>query len=203
LKAAIWARVSTEEQHTANQLGELREWAADRGLEVVAEFVTEDSAWAQRGSNGKGAEFDARRAELLEGARLGRYRLVLCWGLDRLSRRGAEDTLAFMRRLTDTGAGLWSLHDPWVESLADPMLRELLLGVFATLARWESERRSERTRAGMARARAAGKQVGGRKPGARDKRPRRTSGYAAAWTPERRAQLAERNRQRASAASHT
>lgn len=197
-RAAIWARVSTSDQHAANQLGELREWAARRHLEVAAEFVTEDSAWQNGGGgNGKGAEFDRKRAELLDGARLGHYDVVLTWGIDRLSRRGAEDMLAFVRRLTETACALWSDKDPWVESMTDPFARELLLSVFATVARFESERRSMRVKAGLARRRREGKPVGGRKAGSRDKGKRSGEGYSAAWTPERREALAARNRARA------
>ena len=54
MKVAIWARVSTAEQHTSNQLTILQEWAERRGDEVVARFVTEDSAWQQSaGPKGK------------------------------------------------------------------------------------------------------------------------------------------------------
>jgi len=182
VKAAIWARVSTADQHTENQVSELRALAVTRGYQVTAEITTEDSAWAS-GTNGngtKGKEFDARRAELLEGARLGKYEVILVWGLDRLSRRGAEDMLAYTRKLADTGARLVSIKDPWAEDLSSPMVRELLLGIFATIARFESERRSERIRAGLARRRAEGKPVG-RIKGSGDKKPRRRSGYVAAW----------------------
>jgi putative DNA-invertase from lambdoid prophage Rac len=192
-RCAIWARVSGADQYTANQLGELRRWAADRGLELAQEYVTEDSAWTKNGNGAKGAEFDRQRAALLEGARLGRYSIVLTWGVDRLSRRGAEDMLSFVRQLTGTDCKLWSLKDPWAESTSDPMTRELLFSVFATIARFESERRSERIKAGLARRKAEGKQVGGRVTGAKDRRPRGGAG----WTDERRAALAERNRQRA------
>jgi DNA-binding transcriptional MocR family regulator len=57
VKCAIWARVSTKDQFTANQLAVLRAWAAARGLEVTAEFVTDDSA---SGAAGEGADFTAR-----------------------------------------------------------------------------------------------------------------------------------------------
>lgn len=36
-KCAIWARVSTGERDTGNQVAELRAWAARRGLEVAAD----------------------------------------------------------------------------------------------------------------------------------------------------------------------
>ncbi len=185
-RAAIWARVSSTDQHTANQLAELRHWAASRSLDIAAEYVTEDSAWSKANGNGKGAEFDRQRDALLEGARLGRYMVVLVWGVDRFSRRGAEDMLSFVRRLTDTGCELWSLKDPWTESTTDPMTRELLFSVFATIGRFESERRAQRIRAGLARRKAEGRPIG-RQPGAKDKpgKPRKRSGYIARWERER------------------
>jgi DNA invertase Pin-like site-specific DNA recombinase len=207
LKAALWARVSTAEQHASNQLTELRDWAAAREFQVTAEYITEDSAWTRSGNRTKGAEFEAARSALLEGARRGSYQVVLTWGIDRLSRRGAEDMLNFVRRLTDTGCRLWSLKDPWAESTSDPMTRELLFSVFATIARFESERRSDQIKAGIERRRrdiAAGRkvrgrqQVGGRIPGRKDKQPRvKVTGEAKGWTPERREALAARNRERA------
>ena len=54
----------------------------------------------------------------------------------------------------------------------NPAVAELLLAIMAWLAQQESARRSERTKAGMARAKAAGKVIGGRKLGSKNKRPR-------------------------------
>lgn len=177
-RCAIWVRVSTADQKAANQLPELRAVARARGLDVAAEITTEDSAWQSSGR--KGGEFDTSRATLLNGAQMGEYGTVLVWGLDRLSRRGAEDMMGYVRRLTSTGCRLISIKDPWVESLSDPMVREILLGIFGTLARFESERRSERIRAGLARRKAEGQPVG-RQPGAKDKKPRKRSGYVARY----------------------
>lgn len=181
MKAAIWARVSTDDQHTENQLDQLRAWAERRGLEVVQEFVTEDSAWqGSKPGNGKGAQFDKARNELINGARLGHYQVVLIWALDRLSRRGIEDTLATLRRLAECEADVWSLQEDWLRT-SDPRMRELLVGFFGWMAQQESQRRSERIKAGLARRKAEGKQVGGRKPGSKDRRRRDTDGYSKAW----------------------
>jgi DNA invertase Pin-like site-specific DNA recombinase len=195
-RAAIWARVSTTDQHAENQLDELRAWGERRGLEVVAEIVTDDSGW-QNGTGAKGREFDRARAGLLDGARLGSYSIVLTWAVDRLSRRGIEDTLAALRRLAEAGCAVWSYQEPWAEDLRDPRMRELFLAIAGWVAEMESARRSERVKAGLARRKREGKPVGGRKPGARDKIPRSTGGYSSAWTPERREALVARNRQRA------
>ena len=198
MKAALWARVSTLDQHAENQVTELREWAQRRGLEITQEFVTEDSAWQNGGRNGKGTEFDTARAALLDGARLGRYTVVLAWSIDRLSRRGIEDTLAALRRLSKAGCTVWSLKEPWAEDLRDPRMRELFVSIAAWMAEMESARRSERIRAGLARRRREGKTLGGRAKGSRNRRPRPgLTGEAAGWTAERSAALAELNKQRA------
>jgi len=171
---AIWARVSTADQFTENQLAVLRAWAEARGLVVAAEFVTEDSAWAEGH-----AEFDKARATLIEGTRLGRYDVILVWAIDRLSRKGIEDTLATMRRIYEHGADIWSHEESWLET-TEPRMRELLVSFMAWMAQQESQRRSEQIKLGLARRRAEGKPVGGRKPGSKDRKPRDRTAYVAA-----------------------
>jgi putative DNA-invertase from lambdoid prophage Rac len=193
LKAANWARVSTLVQHEENQLDVTRGWASRRSLEIVQEFVIEDSAW-QKGNGTKGKQFDRERERLIEGARLGHYKVVLVWAVDRLSRRGIEDTLATMRRLYEYGCDIWSYQEPWLVT-SEPRMRELLVSFMAWMAEQESARRSERIQAGMARVKkeiaaevAAGKEpskhLGGRKAGSRNrKRLANTAGVSAAWQP--------------------
>jgi putative DNA-invertase from lambdoid prophage Rac len=181
VRAALWARVSTSDQKTANQVDVLRQWAERRGLDIAAEFITEDSAW-QNGNGTKGKEFDRTRDELINGARLGNYTVVLVWAVDRLSRRGIEDTLATMRRLYEHGCDIWSHEEPWLVT-SEPRMRELLVSFMAWMAEQESARRSERIKAGMARRRREGQPVGGRVKGARDRKKRSGEGYSAAWAP--------------------
>jgi len=59
-------------------------------------------------------------------------------------------------------------------------LRDLLLAIVGWVARFESARRSERTKAGIARARSQGKALG-RRLGSKDKQRRRRVGYVARW----------------------
>lgn len=178
VRAAIWARVSTSDQHAAHQLAELRKWAERRGLEVAAELITEDSAW--QNGNGKGSEFDRARAELVNGARLGHYEIVLVWALDRLSRKGILDTLGVLQDLYDVGADVWSHQEPWLVT-TEPRMRQLLVSFMAWMAEAESARRSERVKAAIAARRAAGLPVGGRPRGAKDTKPRKRQGYVQAW----------------------
>lgn len=132
-------------------------------------YVVTDSAWAS--SNGKGAEFDRRREALIEACSLGEVRVVLLWAIDRLSRKGIEDTLATMRRIYATGADIWSREEPWLVT-SEPRMRELLVSFMAWLAQAESDRRSERVKLGLARARSESEVIGGRKQGACNRRPR-------------------------------
>lgn len=194
VKCALWARVSSTDgsQTTENQLFVLREWAARRGFEVAREFITEDSAWAS-GNGAKGKEFDRQRTELKAGAKRGEYSRVLIWSLDRLSRRGIKDTIGILDDLADAGAIVCSHQETWTET-TDRRMQELIISVMSWMAEMESSRRSERIKAGMARAKrevaaeiAAGrvpeKRVGGRVAGKKDRRKRETSGYRDAWAP--------------------
>jgi putative DNA-invertase from lambdoid prophage Rac len=195
IKAAAWSRVSTADQRTENQ--GLREWAARRGIDVVAEYTVHDSAW-KRG-NGKGREFDEARARLLEGARQGEYQVVMVWALDRLSRRGYSDLGGFIEKLNGYGAELWSQQEQWLQTVGP--FGEIVVHMLAWMAEQESRRRSERTKAGLARRREKDGLPVGRQPGAVDKAKRRRSGYVSAWEGEagerRREALRARNRARA------
>jgi len=63
-----------------------------------------------------------------------------------------------------------SSQESWTEAPGE--LAELLYALTGWVARMESQRRSERTRAGLARVKAQGKRLG-RPPGSKDKRKRR------------------------------
>jgi putative DNA-invertase from lambdoid prophage Rac len=175
-RCAIWARVSKDEQESGNQLAELREYAGRHGLGIVTEYVADGaSAWT-------GAHREQLR-QALDDARLGRYDVLLVWALDRLSREGVEATLGLLRRFREHGVMVWSLRESWTET-SDPRMAELLGSLYAWMAAEESRRRSERVRAGLDRRRSKGLPVG-RQPGAKDRKPRRRSGYIARWERER------------------
>lgn len=177
MMCAIWARVSTDEQDTGNQVAELRQWAEHRGLEISAEYILEGtSAW-----NGKHRE---QLRQALADARARKFDVILVWALDRLSREGIEATLSIMRRFSAEGVPVWSLRESWTET-SDPHVRELITAIMAWVAEMESRRRSERTKAGLARKmREDPNFKPGRQPGAVDKKPRKRSGYVARYERE-------------------
>ncbi len=169
--AALWLRVSTTDQDPRNQEPELQALAARRGWEVGPTYRLEgESAFSGSAGYRRAVEL------LLRDARHGRFQVVLVWALDRLSREGPLATLQLVDQLSRAGVQVITVQEPWLE--VGPEFRDVLVALVGWVARWESERRSERTKAGLVRARAAGKRLG-RPPGARDKGRRRRSGYFA------------------------
>lgn len=163
MKTALYLRVSTTEQDTANQLPALENYAKCHDLNITQIYQENETAWR----NGHQTQL----AQLLEDARMGRFQVVLVWALDRLSREGALAILSLVDRLKRHGVKVISHQESWTEAPGE--LAEVLYAICGWVARMESQRRSERTRAGMERAKLEGKPVGRRGPDKR-KRIRRT-----------------------------
>lgn len=159
MRVVIYTRVSKDDQHPENQITVLRNWAESNGHDVVATY--QDIA--------SGARRRERLDDLFDDARRHRFDLVATWSLDRLTREGPLATLLYLQRLTAMGVRLFSHEEPYL----DPSLPfyESIVAFLADIARWERERRSERTKAGLARAKAAGKTLG-RPKGSKDRRKR-------------------------------
>ncbi len=80
--------------------------------------------------------------------------------------------LAALKPLMARGIRVVSLKESWLEAMAQPALRELLVAIFGWVAEQEPARRSTRVKAGQTRAQAQSKHMG-RPKGSKDKRPRR------------------------------
>jgi DNA invertase Pin-like site-specific DNA recombinase len=149
VKIAIYARVSTEKQDNENQLVQLREFGAKQGWTVFAEYVDRES-----GAKSDRVEFQRMFAD----ASKRKFDLVLFWALDRLSREGVLQTLQHLNRLENHGVGFRSFTEQYFDSCG--IFREAVISIMATLAKQERVRRSERTKAGLAVARAKGRRLG-------------------------------------------
>jgi DNA invertase Pin-like site-specific DNA recombinase len=171
MNAALWMRVSTGEQHASNQRSSLDALAKARGLVITKTFELS-------GMSAFTGQHRAALDELLAGARAGKYKVVLVWSLDRLDRGGIRSVLSLLEQLEAAGCNVVSFQESWLESAGE--LRSLMLAVLAWAANFESKRRSERIKAGLARRKAEGLPVG-RKPGATDLTQRRRSGYVKRW----------------------
>jgi DNA invertase Pin-like site-specific DNA recombinase len=151
MKIAIYARVSTKDkgQETENQLVQLREFAAKQGWTIFREYVDRET-----GSKSEREEFQAMFAD----ASKRRFDLLLFWSLDRLSREGVFETLQHLNRLTSYGVGYRSFTEQYFDSCG--IFKDAVISILATVAKQERVRLSERTKAGLAIARARGKTLG-------------------------------------------
>ena len=151
MRCIIYARVSTEDQTVENQLRELKEYASRQQWQVINELT--DTA-----SGGKSVEERSGLKEVFNLARKKKYDVLLFWSLDRFSREGSRKTLEYLTRLDDYGVKWHSYTEEYISSLG--IFADAIISLMACLAKQERLRISERTKAGMARAAAAGKNIG-------------------------------------------
>jgi DNA invertase Pin-like site-specific DNA recombinase len=166
--AAVWLRVSTDHQEADNQIPDVERFCAHHGYQVTRTFRMSDSAW--RDGTG-GPEYQRELKAMLDAAYRGEFSVLVVWALDRITRLGAEDLLRLVRQLRERGCVLVSVQETWLNG--SPEVQDILLAFAGWKDQQESKRRSARIRAGLERRRQEGKPVGGRKPGAKDKRPRK------------------------------
>ena len=168
IKVALYARVSTDDQIVENQSTILKKWAEDRDWEVGEIYCENESAWKA----GHQRELARLLGDIRSGAR--KYDILLVWALDRLSREGAAAILNLVDTFKTYGVKVISLQESWTE--APGAIGEVLYAIAGWVAKMESERRSERTKAGLARVVASGKKLG-RPSGSKDGGKRKRTGY--------------------------
>jgi DNA invertase Pin-like site-specific DNA recombinase len=149
-RAAIYLRVSTDEQTTENQERALREVAARSGHEIVAVYRDEGIS----GSKGRDKRpgFDAMHKD----ASRRKFDIVMAWSVDRLG-RSLQDLIGFLSELHSLGIDL-TLHQQGIDTTT-PAGKAMfqMMGVFAE---FERAMIRERVNAGIARAKAGGKHCG-------------------------------------------
>lgn len=133
---------------------QLRAWCDAQGHEVVQEYVEQESGR-------KDAASRKQLAALLTDAHQRQFDLVLFWSLDRFSREGMTKTVSYLQRLHTAGVAFHSYTEEFL-STDNELARDILIAVMASLAKQEAIKISERTKAGLERARAAGKTLGRR-----------------------------------------
>lgn len=146
MNAGGYLRVSTGRQDEANQEPEVRRLIEARGWHPLI-FRERES----------GAKDRPIWDQVMAAARSGEVRAVVIWSLDRVGRTMWQ-VLRDVTELTRLGCAVVSVREPWLDT-GGPV-RDLLLAIFSWVAQHERERLRERTRAGLERARAAGKRFG-------------------------------------------
>jgi len=146
-RAALYMRVSTVDQHPETQLLDLRQMAAQRGLEIVQEYTDRIS-----GAKARRPGLD----QMMADARHGRFDLVLVWASDRIARsvRHFLEVLDELNRLNIEYVSFRENLDT-----GGPLGRALVV-IIGAIAELERSLIIERVRAGMRRARLEGTHIG-------------------------------------------
>lgn len=146
-RAGIYVRVSTNEQDTAMQQQELRDYIARRNWtlrKVYADTVS--------GAVEKRPGLDA----LLDDCRRGKLEFVCVWKFDRFA-RSLKQLLHALELFRELGIGFVSCTEAIDTSLPHG---EMLFQIIGAIAQWERSLIAERVRAGLQHARNQGKRLG-------------------------------------------
>ena len=143
-------RVSDSTSTTDNQRPAIEALCRDRGYDIVRWYNETVSGAAKRRP-----VFE----QMLADARSRKFDVLVVWSVDRFSRGGAGSCFAALGQIDAAGVEFISVRENYLDTSGP--FRDVLLAFAATVARMERDRLIERTRAGLARARAQGR-VGGR-----------------------------------------
>src|SRR4029434_8969596 len=149
-QAAIYLRVSTIEQTTANQERELREIAGRMGCEIVK--VYRDHGISGAKGRDKRPAFD----KLCRDAARREFDMVMAWSVDRLG-RSLQDLVGFLSELHTLKIDLFLRQQGLDTTTPAGKAMFQMMGVFAE---FERAMIAERVRAELARARSEGKRLG-------------------------------------------
>jgi DNA invertase Pin-like site-specific DNA recombinase len=150
MRAALYARVSTDDQHCELQLESLRAYCKSRGWDIAEEFV--DEGW----SGSKLAR--PRLLKLKQAARERQFDCVLVWKLDRWG-RSTVDAIQGIDELRSAGVRWIAVTQNLDTDESNPMSR-FMLQIMAAFAELERELIRERVKAGMGVAKRKGQHCG-------------------------------------------
>jgi len=146
-----YIRVSTEMQDLETQRLLIERWAQSKGVTIDEWYYEIES----------GAVTERREFQRLwQRVKEGRVGTVVVVELSRLA-RNMRTLVDFVYEALERGVHIVSIREQWVEdALRNELTRPIFLGVFGVLYELERKMISERTKAGMERAKAQGKHVG-------------------------------------------
>jgi DNA invertase Pin-like site-specific DNA recombinase len=149
-RVALYVRVSTDRQTVANQVARLTEVAEARGWQVVATFTDAGVSGAKGRKDRPGLD------DMLKQAQRGSFDVVMAWAIDRVG-RSLIDLLGTIEHLNACKVDLY-LDQQQIDTTTPS--GKLLFQVTGAFAEFERSMIRERINAGLARAKAAGKQLG-------------------------------------------
>ncbi len=159
MRARIYLRASTKEQNSTRAESALLEFASSKNLKVLETYCENYS-----GTKLERPELNRLLQESQEGE------ILLVESVDRLSRLSQEDFDTLKLRLSEKRLKLVVMDLPttyehFSEGITGSIMgviNNMLIDLMATMARLDQEKRVERIKQGMQKAKAQGKRVGGR-----------------------------------------
>lgn len=148
MKIALYARVSTEGQDPEVQLLALRSHAANRGWEIVEEFVDKGFSGAKE----KRPALD----RLIKAAWAGKFQAVLVWRFDRFA-RSVKHLVSALENFRNLNFGFISLQEQFDTSTP---IGQAMFTIIGAMAQLERDIIRERVKAGLDRARSRGIRLG-------------------------------------------
>lgn len=140
MATVAYARVSTQEQNLDRQIDALTAAGVEK-RNIYAEKMT--------GTKADRPQLQRMIDELEQGD------TVLVADITRIS-RSTKDLLAIVERITSKGASIRSLKDTWLDTTSNNPYNTFLLTVMAGMSQLERDLISQRTREGLASAKARG-----------------------------------------------
>src|ERR1700722_2690672 len=147
-RAGLYCRVSTLDQNPQTQLLDLRQFAAQRGLQIVGEYKDHGIS----GTRARRSELD----RMMEDARRHKFDVVVVWACDRLA-RSTRHLLQVLDELNCFGIQFLSQRE--AIDTEGPLGRAIIV-IVSAIAELERSLIVERVRPGMRRARLEGRQTG-------------------------------------------
>jgi len=148
MKTAIYMRVSTDKQSTEMQEREISMFLASKGI-INAEIYKDE------GESGKKTSRPALN-RLLNDCKQGNVKTLIVWKLDRLF-RSLVDLITHLKQFQKQGIVFISLKENI--DLSTPM-GVLMMQILGAFGEFEREMIVQRVKAGLANAKAKGKQLG-------------------------------------------
>ncbi len=149
MRAAIYLRVSTEEQDEENQRVACERVAQTRGWEIAEVYRDRLSGYREEVER---PGYEACK----EAARRGEFQHIVVWSVDRWTRQGAYAFLQDLNLLNSWGVQLHSVQESFLDQLnvegeLGRILRDFVAQLIALQAKMESSKLSDRVKAAYQR----------------------------------------------------
>lgn len=151
---AVYLRVSTKKQETENQIIAIDRWLRAHGLTWDdVDYKLEET---ETGSEDQRPSFQ----ELWRLVKNKQVKSIVVFEVSRLSRK-QRTLINFLYDTIESGIMIYSVKESYLSNwLKDPKSRTIIIGILSILYDLERQLISERTKAGIERARLEGKQIG-------------------------------------------